>query len=324
MHDDGEELLLEREPVEARLDPLGSVAPAAHLLGLLVAFVIVVELGVLQLVLVAFLHTGNRDAEVEVVHVDVPRDHAFHSHEGQHVVHHIAVLGEAVALLDVASPAEGQPHHDAAVAELGDLEVEVPRMYVLAGIDAERIVGLPGPEEVEVGTVVVVIVLDLHRIRLGALGVELYPYLRVLYGDYASLLHCRGIEKRVLIYLGGTSGCSSFRRSDGALLRKVERHLFHGHVSPRYRILLCQIFSLLAGPARLVDAETYENRRYESKSYNRILVHLPYCSSPASSSLRICISSSLSSPFACSMRARICSMRGELFFDAAKNPMLFS
>ena len=93
MHDDGEELLLEREPVEARLDPLGSVAPAAHLLGLLVALVIVVELGVLQLVLVTLLHTGNRDAEVEVVHVDVPRDHAFHSHERQHVVHHIAVLG---------------------------------------------------------------------------------------------------------------------------------------------------------------------------------------------------------------------------------------
>ena len=70
-HDGREELLLESEPGQLGVDAAAAVAAAADLLRLLVTFEVVVYLGVLGFVAVAFLHARYGDGEIKVKRRDV-------------------------------------------------------------------------------------------------------------------------------------------------------------------------------------------------------------------------------------------------------------
>ena len=266
-HDHGEELLLECEPAQLRVDAALSVASVAYCLGLLVAFIVIVELGVLRLVPVALLHPRHGDVEVDVEGAHVAGDHVAHAHEREQVVHAVAVFVEGVLLLDVSAAGEGETHRDAAVGLLGELEGEVVGAEVLAGVDADCIVGLAWLEEIERGAVVVVVVLDHHGVGLRAPGVELHSDLAVLYRHDPGLSSVGFLYRRILV-CGHDAAVPEF-----FLLRHV-RHLPHGIHRQSYRVGLCLQFRILARAAGLKDREADENQNYEEESYYCVLVHL--------------------------------------------------
>ena len=199
-HDGGEELLLAGEPVEA-LHPLAAVTAAAKFDGLLVAFIIEVELGVLRLVLVALLHSRHGDPEVDVEGADVTRDEAL-AYEGKGIIHLVTALGDGPALLDVLPAGERQAHHEGAVRLLGHDEIEILGLDEFAGIDADVVFQVVGMEYIERSAVVVVVVLDEDGIRLGALGGELHLELVVFESEDLGLGVVGGVERGILEDLG--------------------------------------------------------------------------------------------------------------------------
>ena len=106
---------------------------------------------------------------------------------------------QGVLLLDVAASGERQAHHHGAVRPLRHLEVEILGIDGLAGVQAERILRLAGLEDIEVGAVVVLVVLDLHGIRLGAAGGEFHLDLAVLEGDDLLLSAGSRLQQGVLV-----------------------------------------------------------------------------------------------------------------------------
>ena len=257
--DGGEELLLESEPAEPVVDAAGAVAAAADLAGLLLAVEIVVNLGIGGFVLVALLHARHRDVEVDVEHVDVARDHALRPHEGEEVGHLVAVLVEGVALLDIAARGKREAHHDGTVGLLGDLEDEVLGADRLAGIDAERILRGAGLEEIQVRAVVVLIILDLHRVGLRALRGELDLELAVFEGHDLRGGVGRGLQGRILVdrERGGRldGGRAVRQRSAELRLGGLARQRLDAGDGIQLRLQL----SLLAHLAGLEQGEADEN-----------------------------------------------------------------
>ena len=195
----GEELLLESEPAQLRIHSLARAPSAAYLLGLLVALEVVVQLGVLALVLVAFLHSGHAHIEVKVNHIDIAGNERRHSAERKLVIEGITVPAEGVLLLDVASRAERQTEYHAAFILVGKLEVKVFGVQVLAGIDAERILGIAPAEQIKGIPAISLVLLQEGGMGLGSLSIELYSDFFVLKSDDAALSPVCPLDEGILI-----------------------------------------------------------------------------------------------------------------------------
>ena len=87
-HDHREELLLEGEPLQVGSDLLSIASAAAHLERFLVSCEIIIQLRILALVLITFLHTRDDRLEVHVYGIHLTRD-IRHIHECQFAIHHI-------------------------------------------------------------------------------------------------------------------------------------------------------------------------------------------------------------------------------------------
>ena len=173
---------------------------------------------------------------------------------------------QGVALLDIAASGERQAHHDGGVGLLGNLEVEVPGADRLAGIDVQRIFRRAGLEEIQRGAVIILVVLDLHRIGLGALGGELDAELAVLQrhdpgGGVGSRLQGGILVDRKR---GG-------RRGGGLALRQGRDALRLGGLQgqglgARYGVELRLQLGLLAHLTGLEDGKADEDGGYENKT----------------------------------------------------------
>ena len=94
----------------------------------------------------------------------------------------IEYLAQTPSFDDSKTLLENVIHEKKAEEEYRNLEGEVVRAYVFSCVDAYRIVGLARLEQVEVGAVIVVVVLDPDGVRLCAPGVEFHLEPAVLYG----------------------------------------------------------------------------------------------------------------------------------------------
>ena len=218
----GEELLLESEPAHLRIHPLVAVAAAADLHGLLVTFLIDVQLGVLGLVLVALLHPGNDHGIVDIYRRDIAGD-ASHSYEGQVVVHHIGSLVQGVALLDVAAVREREAECHGGVGLRGDLEVEVAGADELSRVDTDRVLAAAIIENVKGRAVVVEVVLHHHAGRLGATARKLQDDLVVLEGHEGRFAGMCGVERGILV-----DGFLPFAGSVGRSLAGCDKGILTG------------------------------------------------------------------------------------------------
>ena len=210
-HDGAEELLLEGKPAHAAGNVFRPAPAPADFNRLFVPGLVEIELRVLALVLVILLHAGDGNVPVEVHGIDVSRNHLPHSLETQHVFDHILTFCQGIALLYVAASGEGKTERHAGVGLFRHLEIEVGGADVLAGIDGNRIVAPARLEDVEVGGIVIVVVLDLHAVRLRPPGGECEHYLVVLKGNDAALAPMHEVEGAVLVDFSG-SLCDRNRR----------------------------------------------------------------------------------------------------------------
>ena len=154
-------MLLEGKPLKHRIGPLAAGASAgAKLDRFLVPGVIVAEVGVLGLVLVVLLHPRDFHLDVEVYVADITWNDRAHTDEAEFVVDTVAVLQKSVFLLDVASVAERQPHYQTVIGVGSYLEGEILGLDILSRIHIYGVVALVRTEDVQIGTVVVVVVLD--------------------------------------------------------------------------------------------------------------------------------------------------------------------
>ena len=88
-HDCREELLVEREPAQAVVDPLFAFPALGKRFRLGLVVEVIVYLGVLHLRLVTLLHSRNGDVPFEIIHAYVHRDDLVHADEREVVLHEI-------------------------------------------------------------------------------------------------------------------------------------------------------------------------------------------------------------------------------------------
>ena len=264
-HYSGEELLLERYPAQAGAYALGRAAAAAHLGRLLLPLEIIVELGVLRFVLVALLHARHGDVEVYVIGADVAGNDILHAHEGQEIVHFVAVVLKGVLLFDVAAALERQTEHHGTVAVLGNGEIEVRRAYVLACINAYRVLGITALEEHEIASAVAGVFLQLSAVRLCSFGSKVELEYLVLQSHQLPFRLMCCLQHAVGIDGLGCGLRSLFGGRNHIGVRSVGKGV-DGHVGQSYRIklpLLLRTFARLAG---FVESESEEDERNDYKS----------------------------------------------------------
>ena len=265
-HDGREELLLEGEPRKLGVDAAAGVAAAADLLGLLVAVEVVVDLGVLRLVAVALLHTGNGNGEVKVEGRDVTRNDALHVHHRQEVVHGIRVLVKDVLLLDVASAGERKAHHDRRIGLFRNREYEVGGVDVFARVQAHGIIACLRLDDVEVLLLVSLVLLYHHGIGLGALGREGNRKLVVLQREELSAGIMRQLQERVLVN-GGLDGHGGRVLKGGKRRGGVERSTLES-LRAGDGIQLGLVRFLFGNLAALVPEEPHHDEENQDKANN--------------------------------------------------------